>query len=163
VRLAPHRLPQAPSLLTWAALDAPVRSALRDYLAQERGTSARRRPGRLAALHALFHSAAVHMPSHSGLSQRGLAMPRQRDDRTPSACLPGAAIDALLAAPEPHPWAGRRDRTLRLVAVQTGRRVSEVTGLGWPDVSVGTGAQGRCPGTGRQTRCPPLRSDALTA
>jgi len=41
---------------------------------------------------------------------------------------------------------GRRDRTLLLVGVQTGLRVSELIGLDCQDVVLGTGAHVRCLG-----------------
>jgi len=74
-----------------------------------------------------------------------------------------AEIDALLAAPDQQTWAGRRDRTLLLVAIQTGLRVSELIGLCWQDIALGTGAHVRCHGKGRKVRCIPLRKDAITA
>jgi integrase len=58
-------------------------------------------------------------------------------------------IDALVAAPALNTWAGRRDRTLLLVAVQTGLRASELIGLRCQDVVLGTGAHVRCLGKGR--------------
>lgn len=43
--------------------------------------------------------------------------------------LPGLAeVDALLAAPDQHTWSGRRDHAFILLAVQTGLRLSELTG-----------------------------------
>ncbi len=163
MRLTQQQLHQAPSTCTWADLDAPVLSACRDDLEHARGTSARRRHVRLAAMHAFFHSAARPVPSHRGLIQRVLAIPSQRDDRTPLALVTGTEIEALLAAPDPHTWAGRRDRTLRLRAVQTGLRVSALTGLCWQDVTFGTGAHVSCQGQGRKTRGTPRRPDAITA
>lgn len=162
-RLAQQPLHHAPSALTLADLDAPVIGSLLTYLAHARGTSARRRHVRLAAIHACFHSAALHAPSDRGVIPRVLAIPSQRDARTPIAFVTGAESDARVAAPAPQTWAGRRDRTLRLVAVQTGLRVSEWLGLCWQDLTLGTGAHGRCHGTGRTVRCVPLRPDAILA
>jgi site-specific recombinase XerD len=65
-------------------------------------------------------------------------------------------IDALLAAPDRKTWFGRRDHALLLVAVQTGLRLSELTGLRRMDVTLGTGAHVRCMGKGRKERCTPL-------
>jgi integrase/recombinase XerD len=163
VRLAQQRLHPAPAVRTLDERDAPMSSPLRDSLEHERGTSARRRPGRLAARHAFFPVASRRAPRHSGVIPRVLALPRKRDDRTPSACLPVAERDTLLAAPDQRPWAGRRDRPWLLVAVQTGRRVSEWIGLCWQHIAVGSGAQVRCHGTGRTARCTPVRHDAITA
>jgi integrase/recombinase XerD len=163
LRFAQQRLHQAPSALTLADLDAPVIGAFLASLEQERGTSARSRNVRLAAIHAFFHYAALHAPSHSGVIQRVLAIPSKRYERTPIAFLTGAEIDALVAAPDQQTWAGRRDRTLLLVAVQTGRRLSELIGLCWQDITLGTGAHVRCHGKGRKVRCIPLRKDAIIA
>jgi integrase/recombinase XerD len=162
-RFAQQRLHKAPAALTLADLEAPVISAFLDDLEHERGTSARSRNVRLAAIHAFFHYAALHVPSHSGLIQRVLAIPSKRYERTPIAFLTRAEIDALLAAPDQRTWVGRRDRTLLLVAAQTGLRVSELIGLCWQDVVLGTGALVRCHGKGRKVRCIPLRKDAITA
>jgi integrase/recombinase XerD len=163
LRFTQKRLGKTPSALTLDDLDTPVVSAFLDALEHERGTSARSRNVRLAAIHSFFHYAALRAPSHSGLIQRVLAIPGKRYDRTPSAFLTDVEIDALLAAPDPHTWAGRRDRTLLLVAVQTGLRVSELSGLCWQDITLDTGAHVRCQGKGRKERCTPLRKDAITA
>lgn len=163
LRFTQQRLRKAPSALTLDDLDAPVVSAFLDDLEQARGTSARSRNVRLAAMHAFFHYVALRAPSHSGLIQRVLAIPSKRDDRTPIAFLTGVEIEALLAAPDQHTGAGRRDRTLLLLAVQTGLRVSELSGLCWQDLPLGTGAHVRCQGKGRKERCTPLRKDVLTA
>jgi site-specific recombinase XerD len=163
LRFTQKRLGKAPSALTLGDLDAPLISTFLDDLEQQRGTSARSRNVRLAAIHSFFHYAALLVPSHSGLIQRVLAIPSKRYDRTPIAFLTDTEIDVLLAAPAQHTWAGRRDRTLLLVAVQTGLRVSELIGLCWQDVVFGTGAHVSCQGKGRKTRCTPLRKDAITA
>ena len=54
-RFLQRRLGKAPSAVLLDDLDAPVVSALLDHLEPERGTSARSRTVRLAAIHALFH------------------------------------------------------------------------------------------------------------
>jgi integrase len=53
-------------------------------------------------------------------------------------------------------WYGRCDYALLLVAVQTGLRLSELTGLQREDVQLGVGAHVRCVGKGRKERCTPL-------
>ena len=163
LRFTQQRLGKAPSTLALDDLDAPLISAFLDDLEQTRGTSARSRNVRLAAIHSFFQYAALLVPSHGGLIQRVLAIPDKRYDRTPIDFLTGDEIDVLLAVPDQQTWAGRRDRTLMLVAAQTGLRVSELTGLCWQDVTFGTGAHVSCEGKGRKTRCTPLRKDAITA
>ncbi len=162
-RFTQQRLGKAPSVVTLDDLDAPVISAFLDHLEHERGTSARSRNVRLAAIHAFFHYAALRVPSHSGLIQRVLAIPSKRYDRTPIAFLTDSEIEVLLAAPDQQTWVGRRDRTLLLLGVQTGLRVSEISGLCWHDITLGTGAYVRCQGKGRKERCTPLRKDTIAA
>ncbi len=162
-RFPQQRLGKAPSVVTLDDLDAPVISAFLDHLEHERGTSARSRNVRLAAIHAFFHYAALRVPSHSGLIQRVLAIPSKRYDRTPIAFLTDSEIEVLLAAPDQQTWVGRRDRTLLLLGVQTGLRVSEISGLCWHDITLGTGAYVRCQGKGRKERCTPLRKDTIAA
>ena len=69
-----------------------------------------------------------------------LAIPPKRFDRALITYLTEPEIDALLAAPDQRTWTGRRDHALLLLAVQTGLRVSELTGLTCGDVHLGTGA-----------------------
>jgi site-specific recombinase XerD len=85
-----------------------------------------------------------------------LAIPGKRFDRVLIHFLSRTEVDALLSAPERQIWAGRRDHALLMVAVQTGLRLSELTGLKRPDVMTGTGAYVRCTGKGRKERCTPL-------
>ena len=64
--------------------------------------------------------------------------------------------DALVAAPDRTTWHGRRDRALLLLGIQTGLRVSELTGLSSQDVHLGAGPHVRCHGKGRKDRATPL-------
>jgi integrase/recombinase XerD len=114
------------------------------------------RNARLAAIHSLFRYAALRHPEHAGLIQRVLAIPAKRTDRAVISFLTRAEIDALLAAPDRSTRTGRRDHALLAVAVQTGLRVSELTGLRRQDITFGAGANLRCLGKGRKERCTPL-------
>jgi site-specific recombinase XerD len=88
--------------------------------------------------------------------QRVLAIPQKCFDRDLVTFLKRAEIDALLAAPDQATHLGRRDHALLAVAVQTGLRVSELTGLRVEDCAFGHGAHVRCHGKGRKERCTPL-------
>ena len=160
---AEQRLKKAPSMLRLEDLDTPFIGAFLDHLKKERGNSARSRNVRLAAIHSFFRYVALHDPVHSALAQRVLAMPIKRYHRKQIQFLTRPEIDALIAAPDQKTWAGRRDRTLFLVAVQTGLRLSELIGLRCEDVALGTGAHLRCTGKGRKERCTPLRRETTTA
>jgi site-specific recombinase XerD len=102
---------------------------------------------------------ALEEPAHALDCQRILAVPNKRHEQRPIDFLNREEIDALLAVPNPSTWLGRRDRTLLLVAVQTGLRVSELIGLNCQDVVLETGAHVRCFGKGRKQRCTPLRPE----
>jgi integrase/recombinase XerD len=131
------------------------------YLETERDNSARSRNVRLAALHSFFRFVALHAPEYNALAQRVLAMPSKRYVRRPICFLTPVEIEALLAAPDLSTWSGRRDRALLLLAVQTGLRAAELTGLRCKDIVLGTGAHVQCLGKGRKTRCTPLRKDTV--
>ena len=90
-----------------------------------------------------------------------LAIPPKRFEKPVVSFLTAEEIDALLEAPDRSRWEGRRDRALLLVAVQTGLRLSEITGLDCGDVSMGTGASVRCEGKGRKHRAVPLTTQTV--
>lgn len=161
LRFAAARLRRPPSRLVIADLDAALLGDFLDHLERDRGNSARSRNARLAALHAFFRYVAITEPAHALHCQRVLAIPSKRFDRGLVEFLNDAEVDALLDAPDPASWIGRRDRALLLVAVQTGLRVSELTGLRRQDVVLGAGAHLRCDGKGRKLRCTPLRRDVV--
>jgi site-specific recombinase XerD len=163
LKFAQERLKKPPSKLDLGELDTPFIGAFLNQLEKERGNKARSRNVRLAAIRSFFRYVALHEPSHSALAQRVLAMPNKRHKKKQIEFLTRAEIDALLAAPDPNTWTGRRDRTMLLVAVQTGLRVSELTGLCCGDVTLTPGAHVRCIGKGRKERCTPLRKEVVTA
>ncbi len=118
----------APSTLDWDDLDAPVIAAFLDHLERDRHNSARTRNARLTAIRSLFTYAALRHPEHAATIQQVLAIPPKRFDKATVAFLTATEVDALLAAPDRASWEGRRDHALLLLAVQTGLRVSELTG-----------------------------------
>jgi integrase/recombinase XerD len=158
---AERRLKKPPSALRINDLDATFLGAFLNHLEEERGNTARSRNVRLAALHSFFRYVALQKPDMSALAQRILALPSKRYHREQIHFLTRPEIEALLAAPDQSTWAGRRDRALILVAVQTGLRVSELIGLCCQDVVLSTGAHVRCTGKGRKERCTPLRRETV--
>jgi site-specific recombinase XerD len=162
LRFVRDRTGKAPSTLDWADLDVEVISAFLDHLETSRHNSARSRNTRLAAVRSLFRFAALRHPEHAELIQQVLAIPQKRFDKTIVSFLEPAEVDALLAAPDLGRWEGRRDRALLMLAVQTGLRLSELTGLNRGDIVLGPGAHVRCQGKGRKQRCVPL-TPATTA
>jgi site-specific recombinase XerD len=161
LRFAQARLGKAPSQLGLGDLDAALIGAFLDHLETDRHNTVRTRNARHAALRAFFRYAALDEPAHAALLQRVLAMPAKRGDRPLVRFLSRPEVEALLAAPDPRTWLGRRDHALLLLAVETGLRVSELTGLRGADVVLGPGAHVRCRGKGRKDRCTPLSRPAV--
>jgi len=159
LQFAKERLGKMPSQLRIEDLDAPFLTLFLDHLEDVRKNSARTRNVRLGAVHSFFRYVASEEPAHALDCQRILAVPNKRHEQRPIDFLNREEINALLAAPSLSTWIGRRDRTLLLVAVQTGLRVSELIGLNCQDVVLGTGAHVRCLGKGRKQRCTPLRPE----
>ena len=151
-----QRLRKPPSRLTFEEIDAPLIVAFLDELEKRRGVSVRSRNLRLTAIHSFFRYAAFEVPAFSAQIQRVLAIPSKRFTRTLIQFLTRPEVDALLAAPNQLTWSGRRDHAFLLVAVQTGLRLSEMTGLKCKDLIVGSGAHLRLIGKGRKERCTPL-------
>jgi site-specific recombinase XerD len=127
-----------------------------DDLESSRCNGARSRNARLASLRSFYHYAALEAPQHAGLIQRVLAIPYKRLTRRLVNYLTRPEVEAVLASVDKSTWIGRRNHALLLVAVQTGLRVSELTGLRQRDVVLGPGAYVRCEGKGRKERCTPL-------
>jgi len=150
------RLRKAPSVLALDDIDAPLVMAFLDEMERERGITARTRNLRLTAVHSFFRFAAFEAPTHAAQIQRVLAIPAKRFTRALVSFLSRQEVDALLAAPDQNTWSGRRDHALLLLAVQTGLRLSELTGLRHEDLYIGTGAHVRVIGKGRKERCTPL-------
>jgi integrase/recombinase XerD len=157
LHFAKERLGKMPSKLLIEDLDAPFIGLFLQHLESVRKNSVRTRNARLGAIHSFFQYVALEEPALALHCQRILAVPNKRHERRPIEFLSREEMDALLAVPNLSTWLGRRDRTLLLVAVQTGLRVSELTGLNCQDVVLGTGAHERCLGKGRKQRCTPLR------
>jgi len=155
-RFTEKRLHKTPSRLTLEEIDAPLVAAFLNDLEKSHSISPRSRNLRLTAIRSFFRYAAYEAPAHSAQIQRVLAIPSKRYDRVQIHFLSHTELDALLGTPELETWSGRRDHALLMVAVQTGLRLSELTGLKRQDVMVDTGAHVRCTGKGRKERCTPL-------
>ena len=162
LKFAEERLHKPPSRFNFEEIDAPLVVAFLDSLDKQQGLSIRSRNLRLTAIHSFFRYTAFEAPAHSAQIQRVLAIPSKRFTRTLVEFLTRSEVDALLAAPDQHLWSGRRDHAFILVAVQTGLRLSEMTGLKRADLVLGTGAHVRVVGKGRKERCTPIAKSTRT-
>jgi integrase/recombinase XerD len=156
LRFTTDRTRTPASELDFADLDAPLIAAFLTYLETERGNGVRTRNHRLAAIHSLFGYAALRHPEHAASIQRVLAIPPKRFERNLVTFLTDDEVDALLAACDRSNWTGRRDHAMITLAIQTGLRISELTGLNCADAVLTTGAHVRCIGKGRKQRHTPL-------
>jgi integrase/recombinase XerD len=157
LRYAQDRTGKQPCQLDVADLDAAFVAGFLNHLERDRGNSVRTRNARLAAIRSFFRYAALCHPEHAALIARVLAIPAKKAERNELCYLSQPEADALLAAPDRDTWTGRRDHVLLDVALDTGLRVSELTGLRNRDVEMGAGAHLDCAGKGRKRRCTPLR------
>ena len=163
LKYASDHLGRAPTALQVADIDADLIAGFLSFVETTRANSARSRNTRLAAIRSFFKHVAFQEPQLMHHCQRILAMPSKRHEKRAVDYLKRDEIEALIAAPDPVAWCGRRDRTMLLLALQTGLRVSELIHLNCGDVGLGTGAHVRCMGKGRKERATPLRKDCVEA
>jgi integrase/recombinase XerD len=161
LRFAGERTGKAPTRLRIEDLGANLIGDFLLHVETNRRNGARSRNTRLSAIRSFFRFVAINEPAHLLHCQQVLAMPDKRYVKRSVAFLDRDEIAALLAAPDRSTWTGRRDHAILLIALQTGLRASELTGLRCRDVVLGTGAHIRCDGKGRKERCTPLRRDTV--
>jgi site-specific recombinase XerD len=161
LRFAHDQTGKQPFQLDIDDLDAPLIGGFLNHLEQERGNSPRTRNARLGAIHSFYRFAALEHPEHAHTIARVMAIPTKRHERNIVSYLDLDEIKALLAAPDPCSWLGRRDHALLVLMIQTGVRVSELTGLRVCDVHLGTGAHIRVTGKGRKKRATTLTGETV--
>lgn len=150
-----------PSRLSLADLDAALIGDFLQHLEQQRGNASATRNARLAAIHSLFKYAAPRAPEHAAVISQVLAIPPRRRERVIVSYLTSEEAEALVAAPDRRTWQGRRDHALLLLDIQTGLRVSELTGLARQDIHLEAGPHVRCHGKGRKDRATPLTTQTV--
>ena len=142
--------------LTLAQIDAPLVEAFLDHLGADRHCSIGTQNQRLAALHSFFRYLQSEAPDHLLQSQRILAIPLRRHPRRDVGYLSKEYLAAILAQPDLHTHAGRRDAVMLSVLYDTGARVQELIDLNVGDVRLDPPAQVRLMGKGRKMRAVPL-------
>ena len=146
-----------PSALDWDDLNEELISGFLEHLETARGNAPKTRNLRLTAIRSLFTFASLRHPEHAHTIARVLAIPPKRHQQRSITYLSAAEAAALINAPDRARWEGRRDRTLLTLAIYTGLRVSELTGLDCGDITLGTGANVRSRHSkGRKQRAVPL-------
>ncbi|MCA1679458.1 MAG: site-specific integrase [Actinobacteria bacterium] len=161
LRFAHDQTGKQPFQLDIDHLDAPLIGAFLNHLEQVRGNSPRTRNARLGAIHSFYRFAALEHPEHAHTIARVMAIPTKRHESSIVSYLDLDEIKALLSVPDPFTWLGRRDHALLVLMIQTGVRVSELTGLRVGDVHLGTGAHIRITGKGRKKRATTLTGETV--
>ncbi len=161
LRFAHEQTGKQPFELDIDDLNAPLIGAFLNHLEQHRGNSPRTRNARLGAIHSFYRFAALEHPEHAAVIARVMAIPTKRHERNTVSYLDRDEIKTLLAAPDSDTWLGRRDHALLVLMIQTGVRVSELTGLRLGDVHLGAGPHIRVLGKGRKQRATTLTGETV--
>lgn len=136
--------------------DATLVLAFLDHLEKNRNNSARTRNARLAAIRSFLHYAVLKDPVALATVQGVFAIPLKRYNRPAIRYLSVQQITAILEAPDPSTWSGRRDRALLSTLYNTGARVSEIITVRRTDLELQPGRAVRLHGKGRKERIIPL-------
>lgn len=162
LKFAHEQTGKQPFQLDLDDLNAPLIGAFLNHLEHERGNTIRTRNARLGAIHSFHRYCALEHPEDAHTIARVMAIPTKRHETTIVSYLNLIEIKALLAAPDQSTWLGRRDHALLALMIQTGVRVSELTGLRIADVHLGAGAHIKILGKGRKRRSTTLTGEIVT-
>ncbi|MDR1188673.1 MAG: site-specific integrase [Bifidobacteriaceae bacterium] len=150
-----------PSGLDLADIDASRIGGFLAWLETEQHNTVSTRNARLTAVKSLYRYASHQAPDQGQLIAQVLAIPPKRGPNPVMTYLTLDECEALIAAPDTTTRTGRRDQALLHLAIHTGLRVSEFTGLGLQDVRLGPAAHVQCHGKGRKHRIVPLTAETV--
>jgi len=136
--------------------DAPNILRFLEHLEKERGCCARSRNLRLAAIHCFMRYVSKRQPEFLALAGRVLAIPNKRHTQPLLGYLSVEQVQAILEAPAPTTFSGRRDRLIFQLLYNTGARVSELVALSRQDLLAGSCQTLTLHGKGRKERTVPL-------
>jgi site-specific recombinase XerD len=139
-------------------VDAAQVIAFLDHLENDRANSVATRNLRLAAIKATMAFQATKAPELLDTIARIHTIPVKKHPKPQVTFLTCRESQALLDAITTDTWTGRRDRVMFTLAVQTGLRLSEITGLCLTNVHLGTAPHVACTGKARKNRTTPLTS-----
>jgi integrase/recombinase XerD len=156
LRYAKNQLKKGPEKITLEDISAQFVSKFLNHLEEERNISPRTRNCRLAAIRSFFQYLSPKLPELSGHIAEVLSIPNKRTHQKPIDFLNEEEVNALLNAPDQKTWIGRRDRTILLMAIETGFRLSELIQLKWENVHFEKTTTVECLGKGRKYRSTPI-------
>lgn len=120
------RSPSEQRLEDW---DAPNILLFLEHVEKERSCCARSRNVRLAAIHCFMRYVSKRQPEFLMLAGRVLAIPNKRHAQPLLGYLTAEQVQAILEAPTPKTFSGRRDQLFFQLLYNTGARVSELVAL----------------------------------
>jgi site-specific recombinase XerD len=136
--------------------EAPRILGFLDHLEKQRHCCARSRNTRLAAIHCFMRYVSQREPGCLALAGQVLAIPTKRQSRPLLGYLTPAEVRAVLEAPAPDTFGGKRDRLLFQLLYNTGARVSELVALNRQDLLPDSCHTVTLHGKGRKQRTVPL-------
>lgn len=150
------RIGKSPTEVILHDLNADLILAFLDHLEREQANSARSRNARLSAIRVFLKYAAHEDLTALAVIERSLAVPQKRHDKPVLGYLTRPEVEAIINAPDPKTWAGRRDRALFAFLYNAGARVSEAIDLRVGGVILETAPVVHLHGKGRKRRSVPL-------
>ena len=148
-----RRQPSQQRLEDWTA---PRILGFLDHLETQRHCCARSRNARLAAIHCFMRYASQREAGCLTLANQVLAIPNKRQSRPLLGYLTPTEVQAVLEAPAPDTFSGRRDQLLFQLLYNTGARASEIVALDRQDLLPGSCQTVTLHGKGRKQRTVPL-------
>jgi site-specific recombinase XerD len=156
LQFAKQRLRKPPTRIELTDLNTSLVSAFLNHLEVDRHNTIRSRNVRFAALRSFLQYAGLLAPTALGTIRGVMAMPMKRFERPLVGYLAREEVEALLNAPDPATWCGRRDRAMLATLYNTGARVSELIGMRVGDVVLDRSSAICIHGKGRKERAVPL-------
>ena len=115
---AEKRIGKSPTDVTLPDLNADLILAFLDHLERERANSVRSRNARLSAIRVFLKYAAHEDLTALAVIERSLAVPQKRHDKPVLGYLTRPEVHAIINAPDPKTWAGRREPSAVRVPLQ---------------------------------------------
>jgi len=156
LRYAAAQMKKPPVHLLLSDLDRCLVLGFLTHWEVHRKNSIRTRNVRLAAIRSFMHYVAYREPGALSAIQQVLSIPVKRFVRPVLGFLSRPEMDAVLRAPDPATWSGRRDRVMFTVCYNTGARVSEFRTLQVKDCQLSRPPSVLLHGKGRKERVVPL-------
>ncbi len=135
---------------------SPLAPTLQAFFTDRLLTQRQVSPATIAAYRDTFRLLLGFINDLKHITPADLDFVEKRFDRAIVSFLTKPEVEAILAIPDRDTWIGRRDHALLTLAVHTGLRVAELTGLRHRDLVLTTGPHDRCYGKGRKQRSTPL-------